>query len=171
MRNFQFTDGLDISIGIVRKHHNTVSDVVFYRIDVPVLRVHVNTTVELDIGLRTSNQPLRFGTVGIGRRIVQPVEDADAPRVGVLKEYFVEPGVDCNGRVNGIRISNVANRRTRHIARPPGILRGGIYGPLLEHGKQIVSLRCGDPTRVGASGLPQAHFSKVGQLLDGNQSS
>src|SRR6266704_2871866 len=81
MRNFQLTDGLDVSIGIVRKHHNTVSDVVFYRIDVPVLRVHVNTTVELDIGLRTSNQPLRFGTVGIGRRIVQPVEDADAPRV------------------------------------------------------------------------------------------
>src|SRR5206468_3944128 len=105
-----------------------------------------------------------------GRRVVQPVEYRGGPQVVVLKDDFTEQQIDRDGAVNGIRIANRANRLTSHIDGRPALRRGGVYGSLLQRIEQMGLLQRGN-TGSFAGGLPLAHLSRIGQLLDGNQSS
>src|SRR5205085_4743925 len=91
-----------ITFRVMREHDNTVADVVFYRVNIPIGGVNPNAAVELNVGLRTGNHTLRFGARSAGRRIVEPVEYPDTPRVAVLKKHFVESGVDGDRSVNRI---------------------------------------------------------------------
>src|SRR5437773_128611 len=122
MSHLQLTDGRDVSLGILREDDNAVSDVVFDRINVSVLRVNVNASVELDIGLGPPDHSLGFGPVGAGRCVVQPVEYPDAPCVRILHENFIAPGIDRYVAVNWIQIPDVTHGGTSHFDRPASIL-------------------------------------------------
>src|SRR5262249_59333174 len=99
----------DISIGIVLKNDNAVPDVIFYRINVAILGIHVDTTVELNIRLRTSDHSFRFGPRRIRRRIVEAIEHSNTPGIGILKVDFIQSRINGDGAVNWIRIEDVAD--------------------------------------------------------------
>src|SRR5439155_12169862 len=119
-------------------------------VDVAIDGVNPDTAVELNIGLRTSDHPLRFGTRSAGRRVVEPVEYADAPRVAVLKEDFVEPHIDANRGINWILVEDAANRGAGHFGCIAGILAGGQHRRFLKRGKKIAVLLVGNMIRNAA---------------------
>src|ERR1700680_4806132 len=118
MGYLQLTRRLGISCRFVRKHDNNVAGVVFHRIDIPVRWVYPNATVELDIRLRADDHPSGFGRRGVGQSIVQPAEYSDAPRITVLKKYFVALSIDTDGAIDRSRVQNVTDRRTRYVHCP-----------------------------------------------------
>ena len=169
MRYVQLADRLGIAIGIIFEDDDTVSDIVFYRINISVFGIYVDTAVELNVRLRTPDHALRFGARRVRRRVVEPAEHANAPRVGILKIHLIQPCIDGHGAINRIRVEDVAHGRASHLGRLTRILGRRKDRPVFESGKQIPVFRKGHLSRAGADRFPHAHFASIGQLLDGNQ--
>src|SRR5438552_3844284 len=148
MSDLQMTLRREIAFGVMRKHDNTVADVVFYRVNVPTDRVDPNAAVELNVRLCARNHTLRFGARRARRRIIEAVEYPNTPRVTVLEENLIEPHVDANGSVNRIFVEDVANRGPRDFGRVAGLLPGGKYGCFLKSRKQILVLKAGSMIRT-----------------------
>ena len=64
MRSRQDTRRFEISIGFAREHDDLVAGVGLDRIDVAVLRINIETVVELDVRLGTRDDPFRLGKCG-----------------------------------------------------------------------------------------------------------
>src|SRR2546422_11031660 len=94
----------------LREVGNAVHQVVLTRIDVPVHRVNIHTGVEHQTGLITLNDSLWFRTPRVCRRVREPVEYPDGPKVEILKKYFSGPDIERNGAIAGIRIPEPADR-------------------------------------------------------------
>src|SRR5215831_17216222 len=138
MRDIQFADGFGISVRIVLKNDNAVPDVVFDGINVPVLWVDIDATVELNIRLRAPNDAFRFCARRIRRRVVETIEDPDAPCVGILEVDFVQSRINRHSAVNGISVEYVADGRTSYIRRCDRLLSRRIYWFVFECGEQVV---------------------------------
>lgn len=69
MRSVQKSRGGHVSKCIVRKHNDSVAGVGLDGIDLTDLRINIKTVVELDVGLGSLNQPLRFRKRPVGGSI------------------------------------------------------------------------------------------------------
>src|SRR5262245_7521113 len=86
--------------GVVGEGNDCVADVVFDGVDIAAGRIYVHATVELDVGLGTGDDAAGFGRRRTRTRVVEPAEDADAPRVAVLQVHFVALHVDADRTEN-----------------------------------------------------------------------
>src|SRR5215831_16545190 len=103
MCDAQFANGFDISAGVILKYDDAVADVVFDRINVAVLGIHIDTAIELNVRLRAANDALRLSPRRIRGRVVQAIEYPNTPRVRILQVDFIQPRVDSDGAIYGIR--------------------------------------------------------------------
>src|SRR5215470_12605548 len=116
MRSRENSRRFQISISFARKDDDLIACVGFNRIDVAILRIDVQTIVELDISFRTSDHSFRFRVWRVCGRIVEAIEYAQSPIVVVHEDDFVESSIDRNGTVYRILIANRTDRRPSNDA-------------------------------------------------------
>src|SRR2546425_11071970 len=100
MRDAQFANGFDISVGIILENDDAVADVIFDRINVAVLRIHIDTAIELNIGLGPANDAFRLSPRRIRGRVVQAVEYPNTPSAWVVQRDFIQSRVDSDCGLN-----------------------------------------------------------------------
>ena len=94
MRGGQFAVGGYVSTRLTGPYGHVIRGVAVHRIDVPGERVHIQTTVLRDFGMRPSDNPLGLRQGRLGRGIVQPAIHHNLIPVFVLENNFIPGHID-----------------------------------------------------------------------------
>ena len=106
----QLTSGRDIAFGVSIEDDQRIHCIVVDGVDVPRLRIDIETALKFNLRLKPGNHPLWLRQPGTGRSGGRPAIDHDLKQVLIGHHDFIVDGIDRDRTEGGVRVANPSNR-------------------------------------------------------------